>query len=127
MAGGTAKRGPSRRAFSLVEVVIAIGIASFVVVGIMGLWAVGLRTESQSSETVTAANLAALIINQRRLFPTNTSPANMALPSLATSQTNYSSPEYVGLDGCTTNRSDSSYALIYSVTQKPRSSNVHLI
>jgi uncharacterized protein (TIGR02598 family) len=47
--------------FSLVEVVIAIGIVSFAVLAIMGLLPTGLKTVKNSNEQAAAANVACAI------------------------------------------------------------------
>jgi len=59
------------RAFSLTEVVIALGLVAFVLVGILGLFSVGLRSVGDSEMRLEAANLASAIVNQRVAQPTN--------------------------------------------------------
>jgi len=49
-------KGGNRHGFSLVEVVIAIGIVSFAVLAIMGLLPTGLKTVKNSNEQAAAAN-----------------------------------------------------------------------
>lgn len=131
------KYNPSQldRAFSLVEVVLVIGIISFAVIGMVGLWGVGLQTSSNSSETVAAANLAALMINQRRLAPVDNSAnpsvtgSSFALPSLDkfSDLTVSGSAVYVGANGLlATGVSQSSYGLIYTITPQTPPPNVYL-
>ena len=113
--------------------VIVLGVISFVIIGIIGLWTVALRTGSESLETTTAANLATLLVNQRRLMPTapsGTDPfATFALPTLDSTKDNKASatPLYTGTDGFVTNLANASYGLVYSITKKTRSSNVYLL
>ncbi len=71
----------SRAAFTLVEVVVALGIFSFALVAIVGLFVVGLNTNKESSDQIQAANFASLLISTRRALPTN-AIANFALPPL---------------------------------------------
>ena len=70
-------------AFSLVEVVIALGIFTFALVAMGGLFVVGINTTKESSDQIQAANFGSLLISTRRALPTNTI-ANFALPPLNT-------------------------------------------
>jgi uncharacterized protein (TIGR02598 family) len=47
-----------KRAFSLVEVVLALGIFSFAILSILGLMATGLNTVKSSSTSMTIANIS---------------------------------------------------------------------
>lgn len=67
--------------FSLIEVVIALGICAFAIVAILGMFSVGFRSENEASGEFNAANLASLIVAQRRADPTNAN-ANLTLPPL---------------------------------------------
>ncbi|HEY8966749.1 MAG TPA: hypothetical protein VIM58_09910, partial [Candidatus Methylacidiphilales bacterium] len=62
-------RAEAISAFSLVEVMIALAIGVFVLVGIMGLFTAGLQTNHQSEAEIQAANLASLILSSRRAAP----------------------------------------------------------
>lgn len=90
-------------AFSLVEVVVALGIFSFVLVTITGLLSLGLNTNKQSSDQIQAADLASLLLATRRASP-NTVIANFAIPPLAssTSVQSNAAPIQVSVDGTTT-------------------------
>lgn len=107
---------PPRRssAFSLIEVVMALGVFSFAVVGIGGLFFVGIDTNKQSSDQIQAANVASLLISTRRAITTGTI-ANFALPPLniATSGTG-AYVMGVANDGTTTGTP--AYNLFYQVT-----------
>jgi len=87
-------------AFSLVEVVLALGICAFVLVAMIGLFQVGLTSARESEARLQAANMASLLIAQRSSSLTNT---NFAIPAAALSQTYgtafTSSNVYVGEDG----------------------------
>lgn len=59
-------------AFSLTEVVLALAVFSLAIVSLLGLMSVALSTQRDSVMETTAANVAAVILNQRRASPTNT-------------------------------------------------------
>lgn len=71
----------SETGFSLVEVTLAMGVLTFVLVGLVGLLATGLQTSKESSDDVTAAHLASALIAQRRAAPLSTA-TNITLPAL---------------------------------------------
>ena len=56
-------------AFSLVEVVLALGIFSFCILAIMGLFSVGLDSTKASEEEIKAANLASSLLCRIRSAP----------------------------------------------------------
>jgi type II secretory pathway pseudopilin PulG len=101
-------------AFSLVEVVVALGICTFVLVGIMGLFMAGMRVNRDSEDEIQAANLASLIISSCRAAPLSVS-GNFAVPASALTNafaTAYNN-NYVTLDGTLTNAPGSA---AYSIT-----------
>jgi uncharacterized protein (TIGR02598 family) len=57
-------RRNSFRGFSLIEVVIALGVISFAMVGLMGLIPVGLKTSREAIDTTIQAQMAQMIRNQ---------------------------------------------------------------
>lgn len=59
--------GRGEHAFSLVEVVLALGIVSFVIVGIMGLLLLGMSTFRRSIDTTVQAQIAQRIISDAQL------------------------------------------------------------
>lgn len=77
----TAERLAKKAAFTLVEVVVALGIFSFALVAIVGLFVVGLNTNKESSDQIQEANFASLLISSRRALPTSVI-TNFALPPL---------------------------------------------
>lgn len=93
------------RAFSLVEVVLALGICAFVLVALIGLFSTGLRTGRESEEQVQAANLASQILSTSVAAPTGTNLNNFAIPisALTNSYADVfpSAGALVGLDGRT--------------------------
>lgn len=101
------------RAFTLVEVVIALGVFCFALVGIVGLFFVGIHAGKESTEQIQAANLASLLISTRRSLPT-TAISNFALPPLNTGYTtNGTYVMGVGADGTTS--SPAQYNLYYQI------------
>ncbi len=70
------------RAFSLVEVVLALGICSFALLAILGLFMSGIQTSRESEDEIQAANMASLIISKRAAASTN-DIANFAIPTRA--------------------------------------------
>jgi type II secretory pathway pseudopilin PulG len=113
--------GRSRRkrrrgvAFTLIEVVVALGIFTFAIVAIAGLFVVGVST-NKDSDQIQAANIASLLISTRRAVPTN-SINNFALPPLnatySSAGTFLTNTGGVALDG-TTNGTPA-YNLYYQV------------
>jgi uncharacterized protein (TIGR02598 family) len=78
---GVRRMKPGIQAFSLVEVVLALGICIFVLVTIMGLYSTGLRINRESEDQIQAANFASMIISARRASPL--SQILTAIPSFA--------------------------------------------
>jgi Tfp pilus assembly protein PilV len=118
-----------RRAFSLVEVVIALGLFTFAIMGIVGLFAVGINAGKESGEQVQAANLASLLISTRRALPTKVI-TNFALPPLNVAySSNGLSVMGVASDGTTTAPAD--YNLYYqagtNAVTGPHLAQVHLM
>jgi Tfp pilus assembly protein PilV len=66
-------RVASRSAFSLTEVVIALGVVSFALIAIFGLLPVGLKTVKNANEQAAAANLLGAIADAVRNASTNAS------------------------------------------------------
>jgi Tfp pilus assembly protein PilV len=121
---------PNTHSFSLVEVVIALGIISFALVAIVGLFGFGLQTNKGSSEQIQAADVASLIVATARVTPTNL-PPNFALPFTSpglnqsmVSNTTSATPVYVGLDGMSTNQANATYNLRYVAGTNATAPNV---
>lgn len=91
--------------FSLVEVVVALGICSFVLVALIGLFSTGWKMTRESEEQVQAANLATQLIAARIVAPTN-GPSTAAIPPTKLSQSYgnaYTTEDrFVSLDGTLT-------------------------
>ena len=54
------------KAFTLIEVVIALAVAGFSVVAILGLFSTGINADTSSSRSTTLANMAMQVTNQLR-------------------------------------------------------------
>jgi len=106
---------PGIRAFSLVEVVVALGICVFVLVTIMGLYSTGMRVNRESQNQIQEANLASLIIASRRAAPTNASqlaiPASALTGPFTNAYPNGQLTNYVGSDGMITNAANAAYVV----------------
>ncbi len=104
---------PGTRAFSLVEVVLALGICVFVLVTLMGLYSSGLRMNRESENQIQAANLASLIVASRRAAPTNMSqlaiPANALTNAFTNAYGATGAQNYIGSDGLITNAANAVY------------------
>lgn len=127
-------RGKGCRAFSLVEVVLALAICGLALVVMLGLLSEGLAGDMDSREQIQAANLASLIVTPRRFSPTNTfstdpykgtnillPPLNQAYPATATTNWVNSSGQVV------TSLAQADYTLSYQVGTNAANPNVALI
>jgi type II secretory pathway pseudopilin PulG len=109
------------RAFTLVEVVLSLGIFIFAAFGLIGLLAVGLQTNQDSKQQLQAATIAEALCSTRRAAPTNdfttsTVQPNFPLPPFNVAANNFSSPTYLTWDGLTTNAASARFALLYKIT-----------
>jgi Tfp pilus assembly protein PilV len=107
-------RLPGVQAFSLVEVVLALGICAFVLIAMLGLLSTGLQSSKDSEDQIQAANVASLLISTCLANPTN-SPANFAIPSSALTN-GYANAypggiNFIGVDGNLTNVSNAAYVI----------------
>ena len=106
-------------AFSLVEVTIALGIAGFCLVVLLGLIPAGMRNASTATEQTAAVGLLGAVVADLRETPgsSNTSAHfGITIPASgsATTATNYFSD-----DGQTNARSQSRYGVESTVTPQP--------
>jgi uncharacterized protein (TIGR02598 family) len=93
---------PGQNGFSLIEVVLAIGVAAFCLVVMLGLIPTGLNTNKDSSGETAAANIARNILSDLRSTPktnTTTPVYQIAFPTTTTPLTN--SPLYFDESGAT--------------------------
>ena len=67
----TLSRPPGKiHAFSLIEVVAAIGVFSFCIVAILALFSVGLKSTKESEDEIRAADLTSTLVGRMRSAPT---------------------------------------------------------
>ena len=76
-----------QRAFSLVEVVLALGIATFAIVTILALLPVGLQSSRNSIDESAALNILSSVVADRRATPLASSSVVYQLPALTNSMT----------------------------------------
>jgi len=83
----------SDRAFSLVEVTLALGIAAFCLIAVFGLMPVGVQANSNATSQTAATNIVAAIVADLRATPktsgTWTGTSSQFCISLGTSRTLY--------------------------------------
>lgn len=72
--------------FSLVEVVLALGICTFVLIALIGLFSSGWRTSRESEDQIQAANLASRFITVRMAAPTDGPATQNGIPFAKMSQ-----------------------------------------
>jgi|GEM_PF-2977415 len=120
-------------AFSLVEVVIAVGIFSFVIVAVMGTMSVALSSTRDSEMKLSAAHTSAVIIGTLKANPTNITDTNFTISSvtsLATLTGTKNSPtnvfvdrqgRYVGSDKTATN---AAFRLAWKLTKDTTLTNL---
>ncbi len=97
---------------------MAMGICSFTLIALIGLFSVGLKDSRDSMNDFEAANLASQLIAARCASPTKEIPAlsgTFAIPAAAMTQAYgnaYGSPtNYVGLDGNLATSDKAAYAI----------------
>lgn len=88
-------------AFSLVEVVIALGLFAFCIVALINLLTVGIQATGQTEERLEAANIAQQLLEMRRIHPGSNVVAlsKWGLPPITSTPTNGSNA--IGEDGYT--------------------------
>jgi uncharacterized protein (TIGR02598 family) len=111
---GPRPRGPGTVAFSLVEVVLAMGIISFALIILLGLVPVGMKSNIDSMGESQAVNLMQALIADRQAtaFSANSSVYN--LPALTNVTAPITGTIYVNEDAVTTNAQPA--AALYRVT-----------
>ncbi len=114
----------SKKAFSLVEVAVALAIVVFALFSMVGLLNVGLQNTHDSRERIQAATIAEQICATRRAAPTNdftggTSPQpGFPLPVLQIAANNLTTPLYITRDGLLTSQDNADFGFVYSITPK---------
>ena len=112
--GRQLRRAAGQRAFSLIEVVIALGICVFALVPMMGLLSSGLFVDRDSHQQMQAADLATLLVTERREAPTNTL-SGAILPSLNQAYPTSAVTAWVNFAGSSCPQSEAAFRLSYRV------------
>jgi len=63
---GLRKKSVSRAAFTLVEVVLALGVTSFVFVAVLGMISVGMSADQNANQSITLATMTLQVVEQMR-------------------------------------------------------------
>ncbi len=91
----------SRLGFSLMEVVIAIGILSFAMIPLVGLIPMGLKNTKSSSEETHALNILTMVIQDFRYTPLEENKSGIfKLSNLPYRGTENTTPKKVWIDLC---------------------------
>jgi len=77
----TTKHTPS--GFSLLEIMVALGLFTFCIVGLLNLLTVGIQATGQTEQRLEAANTAQTLLEMRRLYPKNPSGVDLSEWGLA--------------------------------------------
>ncbi len=123
-----AMSGRSKRAFSLIEVVLALGVCVFSLVAMLGLLSVGLGVGRDSRGEMQAANIAAQLVGIRRSCPTNVLSGGL-LPPLNQPLSATPVSAWVDSVGNVTNQGAAAYQVSYQVgtnAAAPSTALIHL-
>ena len=111
------------QAFSLVEVVLALGIVVFAGFALIGLMVVAVQGTRDSKEQLQAATLAESICSTLRATPSSNYSSSafpqqgFPLPYITNSASNFTTtPVYLTWDGVATTKAQARFGLYYSVT-----------
>ncbi|MCE0499780.1 MAG: hypothetical protein LV481_17720 [Methylacidiphilales bacterium] len=75
------------RAFSLVEVVLALGVTAFAILAMVSLLPVGLESSKESLDESGAINVMSAVIADRKATPLTDQSSNYFLPALSNTMT----------------------------------------
>jgi len=115
------ERVPAPRGFTLVEIVLAVGIITFAFVGIIGLLSVGLAAGRNAIGLVEATHASTLILAELQSPPAT----NALLPPLRNgTATTHVSELYIAANGTlTTQPNGAAYRVSYRIAQTPLDSH----
>ena len=122
-----ARNNTSNAGFSLIEVVIALGIFSFCIVAIVGLLPVGMNSVRSVSNENNAIHIASSIEGIWQVAPTNTSITNSNFPitNLYIGITNNAPPFYFNEFGEQTDSAGSSVNMTYTANASTTTSSAY--
>jgi uncharacterized protein (TIGR02598 family) len=114
---GFESRDPSVTAFSLVEVVVAMGVISFALIILFALLPIGLKSNSDSMAESQGVNLLQALIADRQSSAYSNSSSFYNLPALTNVTSQMTGTLYVMEDGVTTNAQATSarYCVNYTI------------
>src|SRR5262245_29728356 len=119
-----------RRGFSLVEVVLALGLTTFCLVGLIGLFSVGIKTEHSSSDKLSATHILQGLIATRRATPDSTTNPDFPLPAIQPGMVSSSTLMLDANGSVAGSDSEARYRLRYSIDAPaagdPRPARLHL-
>ncbi len=116
---------PGRTGFSLIEVMLALGVVSFCLVTLMGLMTVGVQTGRDSTDVAQAADIASTLVSLRRSAPTNDLSSVFPLPPLHVPA---SGTSYLSASGAPAAKAQAAYRLGYAVsTNSAHLSSLYLL
>lgn len=110
------------RGFTLVEVALALGITSFCLVALVGLFSLGINAERESTERLDASHIAQSLIAARRASSNAASTENFPLPKFSSVNPGDSVSNSVLLDengNLTASGKAARYKLTYRITAPP--------
>ncbi|NBR48744.1 Verru_Chthon cassette protein B [bacterium] len=122
-----ARNNTSNAGFSLIEVVIALGIFSFCIVAIVGLLPVGMNSVRSVSNENNAIHIASSIEGIWQVVPTNTSItySNFPITNLYIGITNNAPPFYFNEFGEQTDSAGSSVNMTYTANASTTTSSAY--
>lgn len=117
----------SHHAFSLVEVVLALGIAAFCLIALLSLMSTAMKSDAETRRIVDASATASLLLQARRIDPyaTGTSPfGGLALPGAPAEPSSLSASNVMIDAGGMADAADPSFAMTYRVERLATNSNI---
>lgn len=106
------------RAFSLIEVTLALGILSFGLVVLLGVFSTGLSAGVKSKAEVSASHLASSLLATRRATPTQ-AITGFPIPPLSTAPDGYQTCWVNEQGTLLAGPQNAFYKLVYAVRQLP--------
>jgi uncharacterized protein (TIGR02598 family) len=114
-----------KKAFTLIEVTVAIGIAAFGIVSLLGLMGVFMNSGRESSEDTVLSDIAKSVAADLRARPLGSASSSSSGNSLSALASSGGSKSYFSLDGALLSGSASAvYACTVTVTAKPEFNTV---
>ncbi len=107
-----------RGGFSLVEVALALGLTSFALLTMLGLFSVGLQDLNDSQRKVEAANALSSILEARLAAPSKSSDLD-TIPAIDVQNLPVNGTTYVSSTGNKATAADSRFQLTYEIWPDP--------